>query len=195
MGFENGSRPEALTWPQGAGFTVGSMKVAEVIRRSGVSRKALRVYETRGILPAPRRTPAGYREYTADVLGVLTFVQQGRRLGLTLAEIKHIIGLRRSRGAPCAHVRTLLQQREADLKALLAEVRAILKAWPSTKGRLAVVCPHIEARGGDSTWNGTPSVRCARTVRKSSSMARSSGSVKTPIRPSSRETNGTSSSG
>jgi MerR family transcriptional regulator, copper efflux regulator len=57
------------------------MRVGEVVERSGVSRKALRLYEARGILPPPGRTTAGYRVYAADVLDVLDFVQQGRRLG------------------------------------------------------------------------------------------------------------------
>ena len=108
------------------------MRVGEIVKRSGASRKALRLYEARGILPPPRRTASGYRVYDGEVLSVLNFVQQCRRLGLTLAEIKHIIGLRRSGAAPCAHVRRLLAQKEADLKALLAEVRSILKAWPLT---------------------------------------------------------------
>ena len=111
------------------------MTVGEVARRSGVTRKALRLYEARGILPPPRRTAAGYRIYAPDVLDVLDFVQQGRRLGLTLAEIKHIISLRRSGAAPCGHVRRLLTQKEADLKALLAEVRRILTSWPLTNRR------------------------------------------------------------
>jgi DNA-binding transcriptional MerR regulator len=58
--------------------------IGEVATRSGTSRKALRLYEARGILPPSRRTAAGYRVYPAGTLGVLAFVQQGRRLGLTL---------------------------------------------------------------------------------------------------------------
>jgi len=87
------------------------MKVGEVVKRSGASRKALRLYEARGILPPPRRSASGYRVYADEVLSLLNFVQQCRRLGLTLAEIKHIIGLRRSGAAPCAHVRRLLVQK------------------------------------------------------------------------------------
>ena len=37
--------------------------IGEVAARSGVSRKALRLYEARGILPAPSRTASGYRVY------------------------------------------------------------------------------------------------------------------------------------
>jgi DNA-binding transcriptional MerR regulator len=82
--------------------------IGEVAARSGLSRKALRLYEARGILQAPRREPSGYRRYPADVLGLLAFVRQARRLGLTLSEIKHIVSLRRSGAAPCTHIRALL---------------------------------------------------------------------------------------
>jgi DNA-binding transcriptional MerR regulator len=143
------------------------MRVGEVVERTGVTRKALRIYEARGILPPPRRTASGYRVYAPGVLDVLDFVQQGRRLGLTLAEIGHIIGLRRSGAAPCAHVRRLLTQKEADLKALLAEVRRILASWPQTDGLHAAICPHIERKGGDATWKSTRSAPRAPRVPKS----------------------------
>jgi DNA-binding transcriptional MerR regulator len=57
--------------------------IGEVATRSGLSRKALPLYEARGILSAPRRTASGYRSYPADVLGLLAFVGRARRLGLT----------------------------------------------------------------------------------------------------------------
>lgn len=44
-----------------------------------MSRKALRLYEAAGILPPPLRTPAGYRVYRDETLGVLQFVTQARR--------------------------------------------------------------------------------------------------------------------
>lgn len=37
--------------------------IGDVAAKSGVSRKALRLYEAAGILPAPRRTASGYRTY------------------------------------------------------------------------------------------------------------------------------------
>jgi len=112
-----------------------------------VSRKALRLYEARGNLPAVRRTPSGYRRYPADVLTLLTVVGQARRLGLTLAEIRHIVALRRSGAAPCVHVCARLEQKAADLESTLAGVRGILDSWRSTDGRHAAVCPHIEGEG------------------------------------------------
>src|SRR5262245_15813674 len=91
-----GSLTDLLTSPHGAGFRVTAMRVSEVLKRSGVTRKALRVYEARGIVSPARRTTSGYRIYADDVLGLLAFVQQGQRLGLSLAEIHRIINLRHS---------------------------------------------------------------------------------------------------
>src|SRR5438477_10529800 len=99
--------------------------IGAVAARSGLSRKALRLYEARGILPAPRREVSGYRRYPADVLGILTFVGQARRLGLTLSDIQHIVALRNSGAAPCVHVRALLEEKAADLEGTLAAVRDI----------------------------------------------------------------------
>src|SRR5438876_10504528 len=131
--------------------------IGEVATRSGVSRKALRLYEARGILPPARRTSSGYRCYPSDVLALLTFVGQARQLGLTLAEIRHIVALRRAGAAPCVHVRALLEQKASDLEGMLAGVRDILASWRSTDGRSAAVCPHIEGKGGDVTWKGSRS--------------------------------------
>src|SRR5512145_1034925 len=105
--------PHPLTLPLGAGSILASMErglfIGEVAARSGVSRKALRLYEARGILPVPRRTATGYRVYPPDVLGVVHFIVRAQRLGLTLTEIASIVALRCAKAGPCVHVRTLLE--------------------------------------------------------------------------------------
>ena len=131
---------------RGRGLLIG-----EVATRSGVSRKALRLYESAGILSAPSRTLAGYRVYGDETLAVLLFVTQARRLGFSLAEIKEIVALKRSGRLPCAHVRTLVSRKTEeldrtlrDLTALRKRLRDLLTAWRSRPGSPAAVCPHIE---------------------------------------------------
>ena len=127
------------------------LRVGEVAARSGVSRKALRLYEAMGILPPPARTEAGYRLYGEDVLALLRFVSQARRLGFSLAEIREIAAIRRSGRPPCPHVQDLVRQKVAALDQTLRELgvarkalRAMLGSWRSRRGRATVVCPHIE---------------------------------------------------
>ncbi len=49
--------------------------IGEIARRSGASRKALRLYEAAGILPEPSRTLSGYRVYDNGALELLSFVR------------------------------------------------------------------------------------------------------------------------
>ena len=132
--------------------------IGEVARRSGASRKALRLYEKAGILQAPRRTGAGYRVYGPDALDLLAFVRQAQRLGFTLDEIKDIVAIRRAGRAPCPHVRELvrrkaddLDQRLKDLNEVRDGLRALLNGWRSTGLGRATVCPHIERRSPRDT--------------------------------------------
>ena len=155
------------------------MLIGEVAARSGVSRKALRLYEARGILPAPRRTPSGYRTYSTDVLSVLHFVTQARRLGLTLREIGRIVALRCAKPGPCVHVRALLERKVTELDNLRRELRGLLDSWETSSQRRGVVCQHIEGKGGDSSWKGSRSAQPAPRVQRSSWTATPSASVRT----------------
>jgi len=169
-------------------------RIGEVAARSGISRKALRLYETRGIVPKPRRSPAGYRVYDMDVLGILHFVTQARRLGLTLKEIGEIVALRCAKPGPCVHVRGLLEQKLADLDNLRRQLRKILSSWQAASARRGVVCQHIEGDGGNLPWLQPRSVPRAPRARKSPSTAtRSASATETAASPS-RRRNGTSSS-
>ena len=123
--------------------------IGEVAAKLGVSRKAIRLYEAMGILPPSGRTESGYRIYGSDALALLAFVARARRLGLSLTEIRDIVELRRAGLAPCDHVRALLRRKVADLERLRRELRDALGSWRSRRCRRAVVCPHIEARGGE----------------------------------------------
>ena len=120
---------------------VERLRVGELAARSGVSRKALRLYESRGILPAPRRSVVGYREYAPDTLALLGFISRARRLGLTLAEIGHITALRRAGSPPCAHVRQLLEQKVSHLEGVLRELRRTLSSWQAAEGLTAMILP------------------------------------------------------
>lgn len=125
--------------------------IGEMAARTGASRKALRLYERAGILPPPGRTPSGYRVYDRETLALLAFVRQAQRLGFTLDEIKTIVGMKRAGQVPCSHVRDLvrrktkeLDQRLKDLVEVRRGLRAMRRAWRSTRAGKAIVCPHIE---------------------------------------------------
>lgn len=85
------------------------LTVGQAAKRAGLTAKAVRLYEARGLLPPTERTSAGYRCYTEHDIQLLRFIRQARDLGLSLTEIRTIIGLRRGETPPGREVLTLLQ--------------------------------------------------------------------------------------
>jgi DNA-binding transcriptional MerR regulator len=63
---------------------------SEAARRLGVSAKALRLYEQRGLL-APHRTAAGYRAYGPDEIVRAGEIAALRALGLSLAQVARVL--------------------------------------------------------------------------------------------------------
>src|SRR5262249_11370430 len=66
---------------------------AEVARRVGVSAKALRLYEARGLLK-PLRSEVGWRTYGAGEIARLHHILALKRLGLPLAQIEELLSRR-----------------------------------------------------------------------------------------------------
>jgi MerR family copper efflux transcriptional regulator len=128
--------------------------VGAAAKAVGVSPKAVRIWEAKGLLPPAARTEAGYRLFSEDDIAILRFILRARTLGLTLPEIKDILDLHRQGTAPCDQVTVLLDQHIrdidraiADLQALRASLAATLKAARSDRrrGRAATVCRIIES--------------------------------------------------
>jgi DNA-binding transcriptional MerR regulator len=63
---------------------------SEAARRLGVSAKALRLYEQRGLV-APVRTAAGWRAYGPEEMSRASEIAALRALGLSLAQVAHVL--------------------------------------------------------------------------------------------------------
>ncbi|MBW1600437.1 heavy metal-responsive transcriptional regulator [Streptomyces sp. JJ38] len=98
------------------------MRIGDLAAASGLTTKTIRFYEQAGLLPAPPRTPGGYRDYPERTLARLAFVRNAQTAGLTLAEIRSVLTLRDDGKAPCAHVIALIGQRLDDVERRLDEL-------------------------------------------------------------------------
>jgi MerR family copper efflux transcriptional regulator len=67
--------------------------IGQVAKQSGVSVETVRYYEKEGLLEKPERTESGYRQYNESVIERLSFIQQAKGLGFTLAEILELLSL------------------------------------------------------------------------------------------------------
>lgn len=110
------------------------MKIGELSKRSGVSIRMLRYYETEGLLK-PMRTGSGYREYAEDEVRTVERIKLLGSAGMTLATIQQFLPCVRGEGPifePCDELRNVLHEQIllADQKAAkLAQTRSILQSF------------------------------------------------------------------
>lgn len=140
--------------------TVPRLRVGEVARQAGVTTDTIRYYEREGLLPPPERTPSGYRAYGPGALDRLAFIQGCQRLGLRLADIRQLLGIRDTGVCPCGHAEEHLRRRitEVDaeierLTALRAEMATMAASLPGSDCPPppgATWCPP-DHEGGDCT--------------------------------------------
>ena len=114
------------------------IRAGELARKSGVSTDTLRHYERKGVLPKPRRSTNGYREYPPEALARVLLVRRALSFGFTLDELARVLGARERGGAPCREVRALaasklagIEARLKELATLRDELRATLDEWDS----------------------------------------------------------------
>lgn len=101
------------------------MRIGEAAAAAGMTTKALRFYESEGLLPCAQRKANGYREYADGTVNRLQFIRRGRAAGLDLAQIREILRLRDAGTAPCGHVSDLLGKELERLDARIAELTAL----------------------------------------------------------------------
>jgi DNA-binding transcriptional MerR regulator len=105
--------------------------IGEVARRSGVSTRMLRHYDSLGLVRPTGRTVGGYREYSEADIRRIFHVEGLRSLGLTLREIGR--ALEDALVPPAALVDDLIRRTEDRLKRereLLERLRAIDASAP-----------------------------------------------------------------
>ena len=91
------------------------MRIGELGARAGLAPKTIRYYEQVGLVPPPKRTPAGYRDYGEDALSRLRFIRAGHSVGLSLGEIREVLAFRDRGEPPCRHVASLIEHHASEL--------------------------------------------------------------------------------
>ena len=112
--------------------------VAEVGRRTGLTRKALRLYEERGLVEPAGRTDAGYRLYDAEALRRIELVNRAKVLGLSLTEAKEFLHV--AEGCCGDHhpeLASLVEGKLAETERRIAELQSLRSTLEGVLGRLA----------------------------------------------------------
>jgi DNA-binding transcriptional MerR regulator len=112
-------------------LATGNITIGELARESGVTLRALRFYQSKGLL-APHRD-GGARVFSHADRDRLALILQGKRLGFTLTEIREMLTAR-ARGCTnalpinrrkCVEQINMLERQRREVETALAELRQI----------------------------------------------------------------------
>jgi DNA-binding transcriptional MerR regulator len=134
-----------------------TLQIGQVAQKLDLNPKTIRYYEEIGLLPEPKRTPSGYRQYAASDVERIDFIRRARTLEMSLDEVGEILSLRDQGEAPCPYVLHLvgdkieqverkiedLRELRRELRDLHAEATALPLEILAAKGQL---CHIIENR-------------------------------------------------
>jgi MerR family copper efflux transcriptional regulator len=135
-------------------MTLSPLRIGQLAHLAKVNVQTLRFYERKGLLPPPPRRLSGYREYPAEAVGIVRFIQRAQELGFTLREIKELLDLRRVARSTCGDVVVVAQRKIEEIEKKIDDLRAmqtaLTKLLAECSGDAPITqCPIIESLSGE----------------------------------------------
>ncbi|WP_416261827.1 Cu(I)-responsive transcriptional regulator [Gibbsiella quercinecans] len=98
------------------------MNISAVAKKTGLTSKAIRFYEEKGLLTAPLRAGNGYRCYGSKQIEELTLLRQARQVGFTLDECRELVALFNDPKRHSADVKARTLQKVAEIEKHMQEL-------------------------------------------------------------------------
>ena len=128
------------------------MNISDVAKKTGLTSKAIRFYEEKGLMTAPLRGENGYRSYNQKHLEELTLLRQARQVGFTLDECRELVHLFNDPARHSADVKARTLKKVADIEQHIQELtrmKARLQALAeSCPGDDSADCPIMDNLSG-----------------------------------------------
>src|SRR5258708_7251853 len=118
--------------PGAARIAIGALS-----QRTGTNVETIRYYERAGLMPAPGRSPGGYRLYGTEQLKRLIFIRRARGLRFSIDEVRTLLRLADERNRPCAEVRVVAEAHLADVRTKIADLKVMERVLRETVARCA----------------------------------------------------------
>lgn len=128
------------------------MNISDVAKKTGLTSKAIRFYEEKGVVTPPMRSDNGYRRYSAHHLDELNLLRQARQVGFTLDECRELVTLFNDPTRHSADVKARTLQKAAEIAAHIVELQAmrvrLLALADACPGDESAECPIINNLAG-----------------------------------------------
>lgn len=132
------------------------MNIGQAAEASDVSAKAIRYYETAGLIRRASRSESGYRVYSEHDVRVLRFIRRARDLGFSIERIQRLLDLWQDKERASAEVKRLTLDHVAEIEAKIAELTAMRDAVQelatACEGDHRPDCPILRDLGGGETF-------------------------------------------
>ena len=124
------------------------MNIGSAAERSGVSPKAIRYYESIGLVRPADRRPNGYRSYSSVDVHSLDFIKRARGLGFSVEDVRELLDLWRNRSRKSAAVKALtsrhLEALDRKIEELLTVRKALADLVKRCRGDVRPDCPILD---------------------------------------------------
>ena len=100
------------------------MNIGTAAERAGLPAKTIRYYEDIGLL-RPERQGNGYRDYSAEDVHRLRFLQRSRSLGFSVDECRQLLSLYSDKDRESAEVKAIAQTKLTEIERKIAELRGL----------------------------------------------------------------------
>ena len=127
------------------------MNISDVAKKTGLTSKAIRFYEEKGLVTPPLRSENGYRTYSQQHLDELTLLRQARQVGFNLEECRELVALFNDPSRHSADVKKRTLEKVADIENHIRELQICARTcwrWPNPapattarSARLSIIFP------------------------------------------------------
>jgi MerR family copper efflux transcriptional regulator len=128
------------------------VNISDVAKKTGLTSKAIRFYEEKGLVTPPLRSENGYRSYTQKHLDELTLLRQARQVGFNLDECGDLVTLFNDPARHSADVKSRTLDKVAEIERHIVELQAmrdrLLALAESCPGDESADCPIIDNLSG-----------------------------------------------
>ncbi|GAB3285746.1 hypoxia response transcriptional regulator [Sinomonas notoginsengisoli] len=122
------------------------MRIAEAAAAAGTTEKALRYYESIGLLPGVGRTASGYRDFDVEDVNRAAFIRRSRQAGMSLERTAKILSAFDIGGDACTSVGVQLERQLGELDRRIAELQglrdAVAERYDAVKAADPAACDH-----------------------------------------------------
>ena len=101
------------------------MNIGTAAKRSGVSAKTIRYYESVGLIPKATRAANGYRDYAVNDVETLRFIKRSRSLGFSVETVAGLLDLWRNKSRASGDVKAVALKHITEVESRIAELESI----------------------------------------------------------------------